>query len=158
MFPGAIMTIEDQLKEDQIAAMRAKDRATLNAIRSVQSEVATAKSAPGFTGEVDDDVWRATIATYVKRLRKSKDEYEAMGERGAEQAAVLAFEIDYHTQILPKTLDEAATGGLVDRTFADLGANASTPPGQVFGAVMKSGEDVDGALVARLVNERMRAT
>lgn len=158
MFPGANMTIEDQLKEDQIAAMRAKDRATLNAIRSVQSEVATAKSAPGFTGEVDDDVWRATIATYVKRLRKSKDEYSAMGERGAEQAAVLAFEIDYLTQFLPKTLDEAATAALVDQTIADIGANASTPPGQVIGAVMKSGEDVDGALVARLVNERMSAT
>jgi uncharacterized protein YqeY len=158
MFPGAIMTIEDQLKDDQIAAMRAKDRATLNAIRSVQSEVATAKAAPGFTGEVDDEVWRATIATYVKRLRKSRDEYQAMGERGAEQAAVLAFEIDYLTQYLPRTLDEAATAALVDRTIAEIGANASTPAGQVIGAVMKSGEDVDGALVARLVNERMSAT
>lgn len=149
------MTIEEQLKDDQVAAMRAKDRATLNAIRSVQSEVATAKSAPGFSGEIDDELWRATITTYVKRLRKSKDEYVAMGERGAEQASVLTFEIDYLARYLPQNLDEAATAALVDRTIEELGADATTPPGKVIGAVMKSGEDVDGALVNRLVRERL---
>jgi uncharacterized protein YqeY len=149
------MTIEQQLKEDQKDAMRAKDRATLNAIRSVQSEVATARSAPGFSGFVDDDLYTATISTYVKRIRKSKDEYDAMGERGADQSATLAFEIDYLTRFLPQTLDEAATAALVDRTIDELGADASIPTGRVIGAVMKSGENVDGTMVNRLVRERL---
>lgn len=152
------MTIEEQLRNDQIAAMKAKDRATLNAIRSVQSEVAAAKAAPGFAGAVGDDLYRSTIATYVKRIRKSKEEYDAMGERGAELSSVLTFEIEYLDRYLPQSLSEADTVALVDRTIADLGADGQTPVGQVIGAVMKSGEDVDGAMVNRIVRERLEAS
>ena len=92
------MTIEEQLRLDQTTAMKARDKGTLNAIRSVQAEVATAKSAPGFKGDVDDALYIRTISTYVKRVSKSKVEYDAMGENGAEQAAKLACEIDYLDQ------------------------------------------------------------
>ena len=149
------MPIQEQLAADQKAAMRARDKATLNAIRSVQAEVATAKSAPGFRGEVDDDLYVATIATYVKRITKSLADYEAMGDAGAAQAATLAFEIDYLSRYLPTKLDEAATRRVVAATIADLGADASTPAGRVIGAVMQSGEDLDGALVHRLVTEAL---
>lgn len=149
------MSIEDQLQHDQRTAMKAQDKATLNAIRSVQAEVATAKSAPGFSGAVDDSLYVATIATYVKRITKAKDEYDALGERGDEQAAKLGFEIDYLSRYLPKTLDEASTRELVQKVIADLGADTSTPKGQVIGAVMRSGEDLDGALVNRLVTDAL---
>ena len=149
------MAIQEQLAADQKAAMKARDRATLNAIRSVQSEVAAAKSAPGFRGEVDDDLYVATIATYVKRITKSRAEYEAMGDAGAVQAATLSFEIDYLSRYLPTKLDEDATRSLVATTIAALGADADTPAGRVIGAVMQSGEDLDGALVHRLVTEAL---
>lgn len=149
------MAIQEQMAADQKAAMRARDKATLNAIRSVQAEVATAKSAPGFHGEVDDDLYVATITTYVKRITKSRAEYEAMGGAGATQAATLAFEIDYLSRYLPTKLDEDATRSLVAATIADLGADADTPAGRVIGAVMQSGQDLDGALVHRLVTEAL---
>jgi uncharacterized protein YqeY len=149
------MSIEQQLKQDQVTAMKARDKVTLNAIRSVSAEIATAKSAPGFKGEVDDELYTATIATYVKRISKSKAEYDAMGDSGADQSGKLAFEIDYLSQFLPKVLDENATRALVDKTIADLGARPGTPAGKVIGAVMRSGEDLDGALVNRLVNEAL---
>ncbi|MGB5187952.1 MAG: GatB/YqeY domain-containing protein [Acidimicrobiia bacterium] len=149
------MTIQEQLAAEQKAAMKSGDRATLNVIRQIQSEVSVAKAAPGFDGEVDDDLYLATIATYVKRMSKARSEYEALGERGREQAEKLAFEIDYLAAYLPQKLDEAATSDLVDQTIADLGATDPKMTGQVIGAVMKSGEDVDGALVARLVNEAL---
>ena len=152
------MTIEEQLRKDQVTAMKARDKDTLNAIRSVQAEVATAKSAPGFSGEVDDDLYVRTIATYVKRVTKSKVAYDAMGDDGAEQAAKLAFEIDYLDRYLPQTLDEAATRALVEAAIADLGAGPDTPTGQIIGAVMRSGQDVDGTLVNKLVQERLTTT
>ena len=151
------MTIAEQLKQDQIAAMRSRDKATLNAIRSIQAEVATAKAAPGFSGEVDDDLYVRTISTYVKRITKSRTEYDAMGERGAEQVGLLTFEIDYLARYLPKTLDEAATTELVARTIAELGADENTPAGKVIGAVMRSGESVDGALVNKIVREELES-
>ncbi len=149
------MTIQERLAADQTEAMKSKDKPKLNAIRSVQAEISMAKSAPGFSGGVDDDLYVATISTYVKRIDKSRVEYEAMGDAGAQQAAELAFEIDYLTRYLPVKLDETATRSLVERTIADLGATSATPVGQVIGAVMKSGEDLDGALVNRIVREAL---
>ncbi len=149
------MTIEEQLIAAQTAAMKSGDRATLSAIRQVRSEVGLAKSAPGFTGEVDDELFIATISTYVKRMAKSKAEYETLGDRGIEQAEKLAFEIDYLSNYLPTKLDEAATRALVAQAIEDVGATDPKMTGQVIGKVMKSGEDLDGALVARLVKEQL---
>ena len=149
------MNIQEQLAAEQKAAMKSGDRATLNVIRQIQSEISVARAAPGFDGEVDDDLYLATIATYVKRMGKARDEYETLGERGREQADKLTFEIDYLSAYLPQKLDEAATRALVDQAITDLGATNPKMTGQVIGAVMKSGEEVDGALVARLVNEAL---
>ena len=149
------MSIQEQLAADQTAAMKAGDRATLNVIRQVQSEVSVAKSAPGFEGEVDDALYMQTISTYVKRMAKAKGEYEELGERGRDQAEKLAFEIEYLSKYLPQKLGEDATRELVNKAIADLGANDPKMTGRVIGAVMKSGEDVDGGLVARLVNDAL---
>lgn len=149
------MSIQEQLAADQTAAMKAGDRATLNVIRQVRSEVSVAKAAPGFKGEVDDALYERTIATYVKRMGKAKGEYDEMGERGRDQAEKLAFEIEYLSKYLPQRLDEEATRALVDKAIAELGADDPKMTGRVIGAVMKSGEDVDGGLVARLVNEAL---
>lgn len=149
------MNIQEQLAAEQKAAMKSGDRATLNVIRQIQSEISVARAAPGFDGEVDDDLYLATIATYVKRMGKARDEYETLGERGREQADKLTFEIDYLSAYLPQKLDEAATRTLVDQAITDLGATDPKMTGKVIGGVMKSGEDVDGALVARLVKEAL---
>lgn len=149
------MNIQEQLAAEQKAAMKSGDRATLNVIRQIQSEISVARAAPGFDGEVDDDLYLATIATYVKRMGKARDEYETLGERGREQADKLTFEIDYLSAYLPQKLGEAATRALVDQAITDLGATDPKMTGKVIGGVMKSGEDVDGALVARLVKEAL---
>jgi hypothetical protein len=149
------MSIEERLRDDQKTAMKARDSATLNAIRSVQAEVATAKAAPGFKDAVDDALFVKVITTYVKRISKSKAEYDTMGERGAEHSGELGFEIEYLTQYLPKKLNEQDTRMLIERAISDIGADDSTPAGQVVGAVMRSGEDLDGALVNRLVREAL---
>ena len=149
------MTIQEQLAEEQKIAMKAGDRQTLNVIRQIQSEISVAKAAPGFDGEIDDDLYLETIARYVKRMGKARDEYEGLGERGREQAEKLTFEIDYLSAYLPQKLDEAATRALVDQMIADLGAADLKQSGQVIGAVMRSGEEVDGGLVSRLVQEAL---
>lgn len=151
------MSIRDELVAEQQRAMKAGDRRTVNVIRQVQSEVSVAKSAPGFVGEVDDDLYRKVIASYVKKMRKAREEYEALGERGREQAEQLAFEIDYLSRWLPRTLGEEETRELVRRTIAELGATDPKEVGRVIGTIMRSGADLDGSLVARLVREELGA-
>jgi len=149
------MTVQEQLVAAQRTAMKAGDKPTVNVIRQIQSEVAVAKSAPGFTGEVDDDLYLATIAAFVKRMQKARTEFEAAGERGEEHVAKLTFEIDYLSRYLPEQLSEAETRDLVKATIAELGVDDPSRSGQVIGAVMKSGEAVDGGTVSRLVREEL---
>ena len=149
------MTIREQLAAARDGAMKTGDRATVNVIRQVESEVALARTAEGFRGEVDDDLYLRTIESYVKKMDKARREYENLGERGEEQAGKLAFEIDYLSHYLPQKLDEEATRRLVASTIEEMGATDPKQRGAVIGAVVRSGHPVDGALVARLVAEEL---
>jgi len=149
------VTIHEQLTNDRVAAMKSGDRATVNVVRQIESEVSIARSAPGFVGETDDELYLATIAAYVKKIDKARVEYESFGERGQEHADILGFEIDYLAQFVPESLSEDDTRALVARVVADLGIDDPKMKGRVIGAVMQSDENVDGALVARLVAEAL---
>ena len=151
------MNIQNELAAELKDAMRAGDKARKDVIRQVQTEASTAKSEPGFTGEADDAFYEKVIASYVKKMDKSRQEYLELGERGAAMAEKLAFEVDYLARWLPKKLGEDETRSLVRETIETLGA-AGDPKavGRVTGTLMKSrGADLDGGLVARIVSEEL---
>jgi hypothetical protein len=149
------MSIRSELRSELTDAMRTRDKARINVIRQVETEVSLAKSAPGFSGAVDDDLYLRTIGSYVKKMDKARQEYEAAGERGRERADQLAFEIAYLSRWLPKTLGEAETRDVVEAAIAELGVHDAKAAGRVIGHVMKSGAGLDGGLVNRLVRERL---
>jgi uncharacterized protein YqeY len=151
------MTIQEQLTAELRDAMKAKDAPRRDVIRQVQTEAATAKSQPDFTGEVDDAFYEKVIASYVKKMDKSREEYSALGERGEEMADKLAFEVEYLSRWLPSKLDEEATRRLVIEAIAGLGvAGDEKAAGRVTGHLMKThGPDLDGGLVNRLVREEL---
>jgi uncharacterized protein YqeY len=151
------MSIQSELRDELADAMRTRDKARTNVIRQVETEVSVAKSAPGFSGDVDDDLYVRTIAAYVKKMDKARHEYEAVGDRGRERADQLAFEIDYLARWLPKTLGEGETRAIVRNAIAELGADDPKMAGRVIGHVMKSAEGLDGGLVNRLVREELGA-
>lgn len=151
------MTIKEELSARLKAAMRAKDKPQINVIRQIEAEVMLQKSAPGFTGEVDDDLYVATMAGYVKKMKKAMAEFEAAGERGAEQAAKLAYEVDYLAQWLPEEVDEDTTRQIVQASIAELAVDDASQTGRVMGHIMKSHSGLDGGLVNRLVREELGA-
>jgi uncharacterized protein YqeY len=151
------MTIHDELTIELKAAMRERDKPRINVIRQIETEVSLAKSAPGFSGEADDELYLKTIESYVKKMDKARLEYEAAGARGRDNADKLAYEIAYLDRWLPDKLDEEQTRALVLQTIAELGADDPKMTGRVIGQVMRSGQEVDGALVNRLVREELGA-
>ncbi|MGI8516918.1 MAG: GatB/YqeY domain-containing protein [Acidimicrobiia bacterium] len=154
------MTIEQELKAELKDAMKARDPRRRDVVRMIDSEVALARTATGFSGEVDDELYRKTIASYSKKMDKARIEFEEAGERGREMAAKLAWEVEYLSRWLPKKLDEAATRELVRQAIADLGtARDPKASGRVIGSIMKDHRDeVDGGLVNRLVAEELAAS
>lgn len=151
------MTIKEELSARLKAAMRAKDKPQINVIRQIEAEVMLQKAAPGFKGEVDDDLYVATMASYVKKMKKAMAEFEAAGERGAEQAAKLAYEVEYLAQWLPEDVDEDTTRQIVQASIAELAVDDPSQTGRVMGHIMKSHSGLDGGLVNRLVREELGA-
>lgn len=149
------MTIKQELKAELRDAMRSHDRARLDVIRQIETEVSKAASASGFSGEIDDDLYREVIAAFVKRMSKAREEFVAAGERGAAQAEKLAFEIDYLGRWLPQQASPDEVRDIVRAVIADLGASAPGDAGRVIGTIMKSRRDLDGAIVNRITREEL---
>ncbi|NIA26170.1 MAG: GatB/YqeY domain-containing protein [Gammaproteobacteria bacterium] len=152
------MTIKEELASELREAMLARDARRRDVVRQIETEVTRRVTAPGFTGEADDALYEQVIASYVKKMSKARDDYAGFGERGAAMAEKLDFEVEYLSRWLPKTLSEAETVALVRAAIAELGANDPKSAGRVIGHLMKSHRDeLDGALVGRLVREELGA-
>ncbi len=151
------MGIQDELAAELKDAIKSRDKARSNVIRQVQTEVAVAKAAPGYRGDVDDDLYKATIISYVKKMEKARAEYEEMGERGADQAAKLAYEVDYLARWTPQLPGEDETRQIVRDAITELGVDDPKMMGRVMGHIMKSGQELDGGLVNRIVREELGA-
>ena len=103
------MSIREDLAAELKEALRASDRNRKDVIRAIETEVSRAKAEPGFEGDVNDDLYRTVIGSYVKKMSKAREEYEGLGDQGAEMAGKLRFEIEYLSRWLPQLLDETAT-------------------------------------------------
>ena len=153
------MSIRQELANELRDAMKAKDGPRRDVIRQIETEISVARSEPGFSGELDDDLYRRVIGAYVKKMDKTRQEYLEVGERGAPMAAKLGYEVEYLSRWLPQKLDEAQTRALVRKTIEELGvAGDEKAAGRVTGQLMKErGKDLDGGLVNRLVREELSA-
>ncbi len=150
------MSIAQQLRSELKDAMRARDQQRLDVIRAVETEVKMARSAPGFSGEVDDALYERLIAAYVKKMKKALAEYEGLGERGAEMADKLRFEVDYLSRWLPKQLGEDEVRELVRKAIEELGAASPKQAGRIVGHLMKQhGKELDGKLVHKIATEEL---
>jgi len=155
-----VATIKEQLAEELKDAMKTKDVDRRDVIRMVESEVSLAKSAAGFKGEVNDDLYRQVIASYSKKMDKARAEYLELGPRGEEMARKLGWEVAFLSRWLPTKLDQESTEALVTATISELGvAGDPKAAGRVIGHIMKNHKDeVDGGLVNRLVAAALNQT
>src|SRR6187200_1129589 len=100
--------LEAQLREQLTAAIKAKDLRTANLIRMVNTKIMERRTAKGFSGTVDDALVLDVISAYRKQMLKAIEDFEKVGEKGAEQAAELRGEVAFCEKFLPKGMDEAA--------------------------------------------------
>ncbi len=152
------MSIREQLAAELTDAIKSKDAARRDVVRQIQTEIATAATQPG-AGDADDAFCAKVIASYVKKMDKSRAEYAALGERGEAMAEKLAFEVGYLARWLPTKLGEDETRAIVVEAIAELGlAGDDRAAGRVIGHLMKSrGGDLDGGIVNRIVREELGA-
>ena len=150
------MSVEGQLGELLKESMRAKDMQTANVIRMIKTKHMERRTAAGFKGPLDDSLWLEVITAYQKQLRKSREEYAALGARGADALEQLDFEIAFCSRFLPKAASDDEVRAIVRETVARLGASDPKQAGRVVGEVMKAHKGkVEAAAVKRIVDEEL---
>jgi uncharacterized protein YqeY len=150
------MSIEAQIGELLKAAMRAKDAPTADCIRMIKTKHMERRTAAGFTGPLDDSLWLEVITAYQKQLRKSRDEYVAVGERGADALPQIDFEIAFCARFLPKAASDDEVRIAVRETLARMGVSDAKQSGRVIGEIMKANKGkFEPSAVKRLVEEEL---
>jgi uncharacterized protein YqeY len=148
------MGIEQALDDTLRQAIKDRDMPTANVVRMIKARLTERTTAKGFAGAVDDALLLDVVGAYRKQLQKALVEYERAGDRGAQQAAQLRFEIAFCERYLPRTMDEAALRALVRERQAALGISDAKQVGRLVGDVMKSHKgQVEATDVKRIAEE-----
>jgi uncharacterized protein YqeY len=136
--------------------MRAKDQKTADVVRMIKTKHMERRTAAGFKGPLDDSLWLEVITAYQKQLKKSREEYAALGEKGAEAIVQIDFEIAFCARFLPQLAGDDEVRSYVLETLARLGTTDPKQAGRVVGEIMKAKKGVfDAGVVKKLVDEKL---
>ena len=152
------MSLEQELTDRLTQAIKTKDAPTADVVRMIKTRLQERRTAKDFSGTINDTVVLEVIGAYRKLLQKAIAEYEKLGERGAEQAAKLRFEMGFCEGYLPKGLDEAAVRALVQERIRALGIADAKQVGRLVGDIMKTHKgQVEATDVKRMAEELLKS-
>ena len=143
----------EELHNEMIAAMKAKDKTRLSIIRQVIGEVKNV--------EVNErrDATEEDVTKMIKRLIKQTAETLEMSIKAGnnqERTDTLQQQVDILESLLPAQLSGDALVALIEQTIAELGATTRKDMGRVMGALNKATEgNFDKAAAAKEVGSRL---
>ena len=145
-------TLKDRIRQDTVAAMRARDRARVAALRLVAAEIK--QREVDSRESLDDAGVLAVLDRMLKQRRDASEQYRAAG-RG-ELAAAEQFEIEVIEAYLPAPLTAEEVASLVAGAVEATGASSMRDMGGVMARLRPEVQGrADMAEVSRLVRERL---
>lgn len=146
------MDIFEKVSKDIIAAMKAKDKMRLEALRNVKKFFIEAKTAPGANDTLDDAAALKILAKLSKQGRDTAALYREqnrpdLAEEEDAQAAVIE-------EYLPKALSTEELEAEVKAIIAQTGATSMKDMGKVMGMASKQlAGRADGKAISALVKQ-----
>ncbi|OUN42820.1 GatB/YqeY domain-containing protein [Enorma massiliensis] len=143
----------EELHNEMIAAMKAKDKVRLSIVRQVMGEVKNL--------EVNErrDATEEDVNSMIKRLIKQTSETLEMSRKAGnnqERTETLEQQVSILESLLPAQLSGDALVELIEQTIAELGATTRKDMGRVMGALNKAtGGNFDKAAAAKEVGSRL---
>ena len=151
------MSIESQITELLKEAMRTKDQRTKDVIAMIKTKHMERRTSAGFKGPLDDSLWLEVIAAYQKQAKKSREEYAALGDKGAENLGELDFEIAFCQRFLPEMAGDDEVRVAVREALTRMAVTDPKQAGKVMGDIMKTQKGkFDPASVKRIVEEELK--
>lgn len=150
------MSIEAQIADLLKESMRARDARTADCLRMIKTKHMERRTAAGFKGPLDDALWLDVIAAYQKQLRKSREEYVAVGERGADMLPQLDFEIELCARFLPKAASEDEVRAAVREAITRLSITDPKQGGRLMGDLMKANKGkFETGMLKKVIDEEL---
>lgn len=147
-----IMSLFDQVSKDIVAAMKAKDKVRLEALRNIKKFFIEAKTAPGANDTLDDAVALKILAKLAKQGRDTAALYREQNRPDlAEEEEAQAKVIE---EYLPKALTPEELEAEVKAIIAQVGATSAKDMGKVMGVASKQlAGRADGRAISTLVKQ-----
>ena len=143
-------TLKAELTEAMKAAMKAREKERLSAIRLILADFKRIEVDERI--EVDDARGLAVLDKMVKQRRDSIKQFTDAGR--LELAAKEQAEIEVIQTFLPQALSDAEIDALIDAAIADSGADSIKAMGQVM-AIVKP--QIQGRADVSQVSQRVKA-
>ena len=142
----------DQISADIKAAMLARDKVTLEALRGIKKEFLEAKTAKGGDGTLHDEQGVKIMQKMVKQRKETALIYREQNRSElAENELAEAVVIEKY---LPKQMSDAELEAAVTAIIAQVGASGPQDMGKVMGVATKQ---LAGKTEGRLISDKVKA-
>lgn len=146
------MALFDQISQDIVAAMKAKDAVRRDALRNVKKVFLEAKSAPGANDQLSDADAMKILQKLAKQGREAADIFVSQNRQDLADAelAQVAVYMDY----LPKPMTEEELEAALKEIIASLGVTTPQEMGKVMGVASKQlAGKADGRAISTMVKK-----
>ena len=149
------MSLKDTITADMKSALLGGRRFEGDVLRNIRAAILDAEVAAGKreTGLSDDEI----VAVLLREAKKCKESIAIYTENGrTDLAEAEQAELHVIQPYLPQMLTEQEVASLVDEVLQTISVQGPQDMGKVIGAVkQKAGAQADGALVAKVVKQRL---
>jgi uncharacterized protein YqeY len=146
------MSLKDLVQEDMKAAMRAKDKSRLGAIRLILAAIKQREIDERI--DLNDTQMLGVLEKMIKQRRESLAQYQNAGR--ADLAAQEAFEIELIQSYLPVPLSEVDLEILIADAIAATGAQSLRDMGKIMALIKDQAQGrADLAAVSARVKARL---
>ncbi|MDD3108655.1 MAG: GatB/YqeY domain-containing protein [Alistipes sp.] len=143
------MGLEKEINDGIKAAMMAKMKVRLAALRAVKAEILLAKTAGG-----SDEVSDAAVLKMIQKLVKQRKESAEIYAQNSRQELAEAAELE---AFLPKPLSEAELEEALKAIIAQVGASSPADMGKVMGLATKQlAGKADGRAISTAVKKLLQ--
>lgn len=146
------MTLFDQVSKDIIAAMKAKDKVRLEALRNIKKVFIEAKTAPGANDTLEDAAALKILQKLAKQGHDSADLYNSQNRPDLAEEELSQVRVIEAYLPQPMSAEEIETA--VKEIIAQTGAQSIKEMGKVMGVASKQlAGKADGKAISEAVKK-----
>lgn len=144
------MNLTEQINNDIKAAMLAKEKDKLEALRAIKSALLLEQTKG--TGEVSEDTANKMLQKMYKQRMESAEIYKQQNRPELEQAEI--FQSEVIKKYMPEQMSEEQIRAAIKEVIASVGASSPADMGKVMGPSMaKLQGKADGKVISALVKQ-----